>query len=196
MARSRLTPNDIRITDLAHPVLTSNQKAVLAAADRVQVEFDPEVILAEARTRTGLSDFGDEGFRERFDIWVQSLAEDENLSSAGRIGTWSDTVRYAANRLRLEDLILRHPEILDIQIEKPIIIIGLPRSGTTHLLNLISADSRLRSLPYWESLEPVRAPEDEMPSFGRRSATSAMPSKFRTDRWSAPALASHAPHDA
>ena len=42
----------------------------------------------------------------------------------------------------------------------PIIVAGLPRSGTTHLVNLISADARLRSLPYWESLEPFPAPGD------------------------------------
>ena len=161
MATPRTMPEDIRIVDLAEPVLTEAQKAALAAADGIRVEFDPDGILNEAKKRTGLSNFGDEEFRERFEVWVRSLSEDENLSSAGRIGAWSDTVRYASNRLRLEDLVSRHPEILDVRIEKPIIIIGLPRSGTTHLLNLISADSRLRSLPYWESLEPVRMPGDD-----------------------------------
>lgn len=166
MATSRQLPDDIRITDLAEPVLTEMQKAVLAGTARIQVEFDPEVILAEARSRTGLSDFGDESFRERLEVWVQSLAEDANLSSAGRIHVWNDTVRYATSRLRLEDLVSRHPEILDVPIEKPIIIIGLPRSGTTHLVNLISADRRLRSLPYWESLEPVLAAGDEVGADG------------------------------
>ncbi len=161
MATPRTMPEDIRIVDLAEPVLTEAQKAALAAADGIRVEFDPDGILNEAKKRTGLSNFGDEEFRERLEVWVRSLSEDENLSSAGRIGAWSDTVRYASNRLRLEDLVSRHPEILDVRIEKPIIIIGLPRSGTTHLLNLISADSRLRSLPYWESLEPVRMPGDD-----------------------------------
>ncbi|MED5261838.1 MAG: sulfotransferase [Myxococcota bacterium] len=160
MATPRSMPEDIRIVDLAEPVLTEGQKAALAAADGIRVEFDSDGILNEAKKRTGLSNFGDEDFRERLQVWVQSLSEDETLSSAGRIGAWSDTVRYATNRLRLEDLVSRHPEILDVRIEKPIIIIGLPRSGTTHLLNLISADSRLRSLPYWESLEPVLMPGD------------------------------------
>src|SRR5699024_6807070 len=66
----------------------------------------------------------------------------------------------AATRLRLEDLIRRHPEILDIEIARPIIVAGLPRPGTTYLLNLISADSRLRSLPWWEAIAPVPSPED------------------------------------
>jgi hypothetical protein len=54
----------------------------------------------------------------------------------------------------VEDIVRRRPEILDIELTRPIIVIGLPRSGTTHLVNLIAADTRLRSLPYWESREP------------------------------------------
>ncbi len=70
------------------------------------------------------------------------------------------------NRLLIEDLVRRHPEILEERIAAPIIICGLPRTGTTHLHNLMSADPALRSLPYWESLEPVLA-EREQPAPGR-----------------------------
>jgi len=52
------------------------------------------------------------------------------------------------NRLLIQDVLIRHPEIHDIEITRPIIIAGLPRTGTTHLHNLISADPALRSLPY------------------------------------------------
>ena len=69
------------------------------------------------------------------------------------------------NRLLIEDLLRRHPEILEERIVAPIIICGLPRTGTTHLHNLMSADPALRSLPYWESLEPVLA-ERERPAPG------------------------------
>jgi hypothetical protein len=62
------------------------------------------------------------------------------------------------SRLLVEDLVRREPAILEIEVLAPIIVIGLPRSGTTHLVNLIAADTRLRSLPYWESLEPVPLP--------------------------------------
>ncbi len=150
-------PPDIRITDLADPVLTPAQHAAIAAASRVPAQFSAEVILGEAVRRTGLDDFGPDDFRERFEVQLQSLDEDPYAGPVGRLGAFGDCVRFAANRLRLRDLIRRHPEILDIEIRRPIIIVGLPRSGTTHLLNLISADTRLRSLPYWESLEPVPA---------------------------------------
>ncbi len=81
--------------------------------------------------------------------------DDVELNALGRLGLFAHGVRALANRLRVEDLLRRHPEILAVAIERPIIVAGLPRSGTTHLVNLIAADTRLRSLPYWESLEPV-----------------------------------------
>jgi hypothetical protein len=69
-------------------------------------------------------------------------------------------------RLRLEELIRRHPEIEAEPIERPIVIAGLPRTGTTHLFNLLAQDARLRWLPYWESLEPIPDPR-ERPVPGR-----------------------------
>ena len=62
----------------------------------------------------------------------------------------------------IHDTQQRHPEIHDEQIDRPIIIAGLPRSGTTHLVNLIAADTRLQSLPLWESYEPVPHPGEDL----------------------------------
>jgi hypothetical protein len=73
----------------------------------------------------------------------------------GQFGTFNSLVRYLIQRSRLEALYLEHPEIDEIEIERPLIIAGLPRSGTSHLLNLIGADSRLRALRRWESQEPI-----------------------------------------
>ena len=73
---------------------------------------------------------------------------------------FGDCVRYAANRLLIRDLLRRHPEILEIPIVRPVIVVGLPRSGTTHLVNLLAADTRFRSLPLWESYEPVPNPNE------------------------------------
>ncbi|MBH1997509.1 MAG: sulfotransferase [Sphingomonadaceae bacterium] len=150
-------PQDIIIDDLAQPRLTPD----IIAARQGPVDFDEnmgvEEILARASALTGgLSDFGeDTGFRERLAVVLQSLAEDEGLTRGGRITVIDHAIRVMANRLRIEDLVKRHPEILDIQIEKPLIIAGLPRSGTTHLVNWLARDERLRSLTLWESEEPV-----------------------------------------
>ncbi len=153
-----MSGNNIRIDDLANPVLTDLQRQAIAHAPKVTM--DEEAVLSAAREATGLSDFGKEGFRERLRIWLQSFEEDTDLGPLGRAGMFGDAVRYASNRLRLEDLLRRHPEILDQRIDRPIIIAGLPRSGTTHLVNILAADPRLRSMPLWESMEPIPAPDD------------------------------------
>jgi hypothetical protein len=149
---------EIRIDDLAHPVLTDFQKAALAWGERNPVTFSEQAVLDAARSRTGLSDFGADDFRARLRVWLAAADEDQGLGALGRYGLFQSCVRYLANRLRFTDLWRRHPEIAEVEIERPIIVVGMPRSGTTHLVNLIAADSRLRSLPYWESLEPVPVP--------------------------------------
>jgi hypothetical protein len=151
---------EIRITDLAQPVLSPSQEAAIAFAARNPVVLDEATVIAAAERETGLTDFGADDFRARLRIWLAAADEDAGLNPLGRMTVFSNCVRVLANRLRLEDLLRRHPEILEIEISRPIIIAGLPRSGTTHLVNLISADQRLRSLPYWESLEPIPRPEE------------------------------------
>jgi len=149
---------ELRIDDLASPVLSDFQKSALAWSEQNPVVFSESAVLAAACRRTGLSDFGPGDFRARLAVWLTAADEDAGLHALGRHGLFQSCVRYLANRLRFTDLWTRHPEIAEIEIERPIIVVGLPRSGTTHLVNLIAADARLRSLPYWESLEPIPVP--------------------------------------
>jgi hypothetical protein len=160
-------PDVIRIADLAEPRLTDAQAATIAYARSVPVELSEHVVLEAARHQTGLSDFGADDFRARLRVWLEAAEEDTDLNALGRLGVFANCVRYLANRLRVEDVVARHPEILQVEIERPIIVAGLPRSGTTHLVNLIAADARLRSLPYWESMEPVPARGDGAGRDGR-----------------------------
>jgi hypothetical protein len=152
-----VSAHDIRIDDLASPRLTPGQAAAVKYAETQRVQFDVETILAAARANTGLGDFGRDDFRARLAIQCRSIDEDVELNALGRLGVFANLLRYAQNRLRFEELLRRHPEILETRIERPIVVAGMPRTGTTHLLNLIGADTRLRSLPYWESLEPIPA---------------------------------------
>ncbi len=154
-------PKEIRIDDLAEPVLTPLQQAAREGAEKTPVGLTMDGVLGAAQEQTGLSDFGPDDFRERLAVWLLSFEEDDNLSAVGRVGAYPDCVRYAVARLRIEDFVERNPGVQDVEIARPIIVVGLPRSGTTHLLNLIAADTRLRSMPYWESLEPVPVPGEE-----------------------------------
>jgi len=148
------------IVDMHAPVLSEVQQAVLTQAAQMQFDFTSEAILDAARTGTGLSDFGAMDFVERLDLWCQCVKDDACLSPVSHAALWMMFVRYASDRLRVEDICKRHPEILDIQIDRPIIVAGPPRSGTTHLLGLLSADTRLRSLPWWEAIAPVPTEAD------------------------------------
>ncbi len=149
----------IRIEDLAKPELTDLQKAALAYGESVDVDLSVGAVLAAASERTGLSDFGPDDFEERLGVWLSEMDADPERTPLGRLNHFEDCVRYASNRLRIRRLLEDHPEIHEIEIRKPIIVVGLPRSGTTHLVNLIAADSRLRSMPLWEGQEPVPAAE-------------------------------------
>jgi hypothetical protein len=151
----------IRIRDLARPRLPPPIAALNALggpAARRLVGLEPEGLLQAARRRTGLRDFGDPSFEEPLRVLTRALDRESGLSAFGRIGTRRHLVQLLVSRLRLEEWIRRRPEILEEHIARPIIIAGLPRSGTSHLFNLLSRDPSLRWLPYWESLEPFPDP--------------------------------------
>ena len=150
----------IRIDDLARPRLSQGQKAALAHGESVDVDLTRKAVLSAAIERTGLDDFGPDDFQERLDLWLSEVDEDPDRTGLGRLIHFNDCVRHAATRLRIRNLLREHPEIRDLEIERPIIVIGLPRSGTTHLVNLIAADQRLRSMPLWEGQEPVPDPRE------------------------------------
>jgi Sulfotransferase family len=148
------------IDDMLAPKLTDMQKAALAGAAQASFDFSSDAILTSAKQQTGLSDFGEMDFVERLDLWCECVREDRFLSPISHAALWTMFLRYACDRLKVEDICKRHPEILDIKIDRPIIVAGPPRSGTTHLLGLLSADNRLRSLPWWEAVAPVPTEAD------------------------------------
>ena len=158
----------IEIADMADPVVTPQLTAWREGPADFPCPMSADEVLARAMAETGLSDFGeDTGFRTRLAVILEALYEDEGLTRGGRVFVLQQAVRAMANRLRIEDLIRRNPEILDVPVERPIFIAGLPRSGTTHLVNWLSRDERLDSLTLWESEEPVAG--DPVPQIGRAS---------------------------
>ena len=153
---------DIRITDLAYPVLSELQQSILAFGETLNVALDAREILAEAKAAVSLDDFGSMDFVDRLELLCDEWGGDAGLNNLGRQSLRDKLLLFAKSRLLIHDLLQRHPEIHDVQIGAPIIVAGLPRSGTTHLLNLMAADSRLRALPLWESYEPVPMPGESL----------------------------------
>jgi hypothetical protein len=161
--------SDIRILDLQHPTHSVAAREVLAMVADVVVEFSPQAVQAAALEQLGgIELYEDPGLLDRLGLLCTVMAADADLSPMGRMTNFSMFTRYLVQRSRLEDLYRRHPEISAEQISQPLVIAGLPRSGTTHLLNLISVDERLRSLRYWESLEPIPiAAEQQLAAAGQ-----------------------------
>ncbi|MEW2478399.1 sulfotransferase [Mycobacterium sp. NPDC049093] len=148
----------IEFDDLAAPRLTEAQRQILDYTESRPVDLDIATMLAEARTQAGADDLDDtDGFGDRLAAHVAAIEADTGLTQLARMTLRARVVRLLRNRLSLTDLIKRYPEIESIPIEKPFIVVGMPRSGTTHLVNLIAADPRRRALPYWESQEPIPA---------------------------------------
>jgi hypothetical protein len=160
-------PPPVRIDDLAEPRFSDEARAVLDFMREAgsQVTLDPAALKAAAKSEIGLDDFGAPDFEPRLDLLCRAMTDEGGFNSAGILQQHTLILGLLKNRLLVENLVSRHPEILEAEITAPIIICGLPRTGTTHLHNLISADPAMRSLPYWESLEPVLA-DRERPTAG------------------------------
>jgi hypothetical protein len=150
----------IEIEDLERPRLPWPVRALNGALSPVapRIRIDPESVLAAAEKKAGLHDFGPPTYRAGLDALTASLDRDAGLSPAGRLMTRQLLVQLLITRLRLFDLLARHPEIRDEPVDRPIFVNGLPRTGTTHLHTTLARDDRLRALPYWESLEPIPDP--------------------------------------
>ncbi|MGH7289227.1 MAG: sulfotransferase family protein [Myxococcota bacterium] len=121
--------------------------------------FEPDSLIAQATRETGLSDFGEASFREGLDVLADSIEREAGLSSFGRIVVRAQLVANLVTRLRVFEWAKRHPEVRDERIERPFVILGLPRTGTTLLSFLLDLDPTHRSLLAWEAQSPVPPPE-------------------------------------
>jgi hypothetical protein len=121
--------------------------------------LDVDELEAAARQQTGLSDFGDGYYREGLERLVASMNDEADLTDSGELMQRIRLVALLAARLGVEDTYREYPEIDEEQVEGPVFVIGLPRTGTTALSQLLAADPQFRSLRLWESGSPVPPPE-------------------------------------
>ncbi|MGH9016334.1 MAG: sulfotransferase family protein [Acidimicrobiales bacterium] len=121
--------------------------------------LDPAVLVERAVVESGLDDFGGASYREGLDRLVAATAADGELTALGEEILGLRLRMLLVNRLRIEDVYRRNPAIDFETVEAPLFIIGLPRTGTTALSQLLSLDPQIRSLRLWESSDPVPPPE-------------------------------------
>jgi hypothetical protein len=154
--------NVVRLEDLAEPRFSAEAQQILdmMAAMAPECALDANALHAKASADTGLNDFGPEDYRERLDVYLAAVREIGGLHAAGVVNFYGQLLQLLKNRLLLTDLLTRHPEIDDIELAPPVVIAGLPRTGTTHLHNLLAAPPTFRTMPYWESVEPFPLPQE------------------------------------
>ena len=122
--------------------------------------IDADELEARARAQSGLEEFGAESYREGLDVLVTSMNEDADLSDAGHEMVTSQLTSFLVNRLQIEDVYARHPEIDEQQIIEPLFVLGLPRTGSTALGALLGQDPSVRVLRVWEANSPCPPPEE------------------------------------
>lgn len=114
-------------------------------------------LISLAQEKTGLTKFDSDSFLEPLEQLLNGIAarpEHEQIFAALK----DELVASLSNRLRVTDYLNRHPELADAPIEDPVIIMGMPRTGTTALSYLLDCDPQWRSLLNWEAVDSVPPP--------------------------------------
>jgi sulfotransferase family protein len=156
-------PEVVQLDDLAEPKFSPEAEQIrdMMATLAPDCPLDADALHARAIADTGLDDFGPDDYRERLDVYLAALHDIDGMHAPGIVNFFGQLSQWLKNRLLLTDLLTRHPEIHNVELLPPVVIAGLPRTGTTHLHNLLGAAPSFRTLPYWESFEPFPLPSEE-----------------------------------
>jgi sulfotransferase family protein len=159
---TQATPDLVYLDDLAEPRFSPEAQQIrdMMATMAADCTLDADALHARAIADTGFDDFGPDDYRERLDVYLAALHDIDDMHAPGFVNFFGQLSQWLKNRLLLTDLLARHPEIHDIELLPPVVIAGLPRTGTTHLHNLLAAGPTFRTLPYWESFEPFPLPSE------------------------------------
>jgi len=130
----------------------------LSTAVDSRLQPDADALIAEARRRTGLEDFGPETFETPLAVLVKSMREEANLTETGMQDQLQECVKHLSTSLRTQAFFAAHPEIEEQEITRPVVIVGLQRTGTSKLFRNIAADPQWNVLYTWLGLNPVPAP--------------------------------------
>ena len=120
--------------------------------------LDRKSLMQAARDATGLDDFGPDDFEEGFEVLLAAYANDADLTELGQQLAHDEIVGDLVGRLQVVEQLKQRPEIRDTQLERPIFILGLPRSGTTTLHHLLQQDPDSQVLEYWLGVVPKSRP--------------------------------------
>jgi hypothetical protein len=121
--------------------------------------FDRAQLVDQAIELAGTDDFGEPTWEEGLDALIDSLVNEARLNDLGVEIALGDINANLASRLGITAWRREHPEVAAGAIDKPLIIVGQPRTGTTILHDLLAQDPLLRAPLTWEVDLPVPAPQ-------------------------------------
>lgn len=118
--------------------------------------LDQGALRRAAQRRTGLEHFGDWPIEEPLERLLSAYHREAHLTTVGRITAREMLVSLLENLLCMEAERAANPSLTERELPAPVFIIGLPRTGTTHLHNLITQDPGVRVPWTWEVMFPAR----------------------------------------
>jgi hypothetical protein len=133
----------------------------------------PTSVMKAATKMAGSDDFGGDSFREPLEVFLRSCEAEAELTTFGRILVSKMLASSLSNRIALHRWSIEHPEVRDERIERPWVIVGLPRTGTSLLSLLLGLDPVARPLLQWEAAHPIPPPTLEEAAEDPRIARTA-----------------------
>jgi hypothetical protein len=146
------------IEDLAHPRLGQPVDLLNRIGRRPArwfVNLESPTLVVGAMKKSGLPDVAVGPIAEPLEVLSRSLDRQADLHPLGRLAARTTLIGLLTTRARMTKLVADRPDITSAPVAAPIVIMGMPRTGTTFLQRLLSRDSGLRHLPYWEAQAPL-----------------------------------------
>jgi hypothetical protein len=119
-------------------------------------------VLKLAAQRTGLTETESDSWREGLALMLDELNNSPAFTPSGRERVLDDATNALGRRLQVHGYIQAHPEVLDSPVERPLFVLGMPRTGTTVISYLLDQDPARRSLLHWQCVDPIPPASTEM----------------------------------
>jgi len=117
--------------------------------------FTAQNLLERACQQVNFTDFGEESFRTALNVLVESFKKDEEVNLIRQRQFIDTLLGILSKRLEIQKFLTASPQVLETEVKNPLFVVGLPRTGTTLLHNLLAQDPQSRPLLYWELWNPV-----------------------------------------
>jgi len=150
----------LHISPSPFPIRAINGLGGIAATMGIgHASLVPDELIATAKKQTGLSDFGEGPHHDALSRLCVALETEAALSFLGRHLVRQQLLQGLHVQLQVQEWVRRYPQIADEKIEQPLVIIGMPRTGTTILHELMTLDASNRNPLFWEVAHPFPPPE-------------------------------------